>query len=180
VIVRLIHDQPGPSPQPTCGDSAAQPAAPACSTTVSTTVMTGPRRREDFDVLIQLRAVLPVMRHAVEISEIDSRKRIIEATKRRWAAKRAAETSGRSVQTKSAVPPKSSPAASGAAKPAPVGAKTTARKGHISPQGRKKLAEAMKRRWAAKRVAEASTTAVSSKKAAPTKRGARSKKTATA
>ena len=110
----------------------------------------------------------------------EGRKRIIEATKRRWAAKRAAETSGRSVQTKSAVPPKSSPAASGAAKPAPVGAKTTARKGHISPQGRKKLAEAMKRRWAAKRVAEASTTAVSSKKAAPAKRGARSKKTATA
>jgi hypothetical protein len=29
--------------------------------------------REDFDVLIQLRAVLPVMRHAVEISETDSR-----------------------------------------------------------------------------------------------------------
>lgn len=110
----------------------------------------------------------------------EGRKRIIEATKRRWAAKRAAETSGRSVQTKSAVPPKSSPAASGAAKPAPVGAKTTARKGHISPEGRKKLAEVMKRRWAAKRVAEASTTAVSSKKAAPAKRGARSKKTAAA
>jgi hypothetical protein len=27
--------------------------------------------REDFDVLIQLRAALPVIRHAAEISEID-------------------------------------------------------------------------------------------------------------
>jgi hypothetical protein len=35
--------------------------------------MTGPRRREDFDVLIQLCAVHPVMKHAAEISEIDNR-----------------------------------------------------------------------------------------------------------
>ncbi len=34
--------------------------------------MTGPRRREDFDVLIQLRAVHSVMRNADEISEIDN------------------------------------------------------------------------------------------------------------
>jgi hypothetical protein len=38
--------------------------------------MIGPRRREDFDVLIQLRAVQPVMRHADEISEIDNRYRL--------------------------------------------------------------------------------------------------------
>ena len=36
--------------------------------------MIGPRRREDFDVLIQLRADVPVMTHAVEISEIDSQR----------------------------------------------------------------------------------------------------------
>jgi hypothetical protein len=101
----------------------------------------------------------------------EGRKRIIEATKRRWAAKRAGETSGTSVQ--SAASPKSSPAATGAASPVAAGGKTMARKGQISPEGRKKLAEAMKRRWAAKRAAEASTTAVSSKKTAPAKKGAR-------
>jgi hypothetical protein len=101
----------------------------------------------------------------------EGRKRIIEATKRRWAAKRAAEKSGTSV--KSAAPAKNSPGASGAARPAAASGKTTARKGHISPEGRKKLAEAMKRRWAAKRAAEASTTTFSSKKATPAKKGAR-------
>jgi hypothetical protein len=103
----------------------------------------------------------------------EGRKRIIEATKRRWAAKRAADRSGTSVQTKSTAPPKSRPAGSGAAAPATAGGMTMPRKGHISPEGRKKLAEAMKRRWAAKRAAGASTTAVSSKKAAPAKKGAR-------
>jgi hypothetical protein len=97
----------------------------------------------------------------------EGRKRIIAATKRRWAAKKAAEMSRTGVQSKTA------------AKPA-AGGKTAARKGHISPEGRKKLAAAMKLRWAVKRAAEAATTAVSSKKAVPAKKGGASKKTATA
>ena len=98
----------------------------------------------------------------------EGRKRIIAATKRRWAAKKAAERSGAGVPSKTGV------------KSAPEGGKTTPRKGHISPEGRKKLAVAMKRRWAAKRAAEAATTVVSPKKAARAKKGAASKKTAAA
>jgi hypothetical protein len=51
----------------------------------------------------------------------EGRKRIIEATKRRWAAKRAAQTA--------AVPSRS-------------------RRGKLSNEGRKRLALAMKKRWA--------------------------------
>jgi hypothetical protein len=97
----------------------------------------------------------------------EGRKRIIEATKRRWAAKKAAELAGAGVESKAA------------AKPVPVNGQALARKGHISPEGRKKLAAAMKRRWAVKRAAEAATTG-SSTKAAPAKKGAASKKTAAA
>ena len=75
----------------------------------------------------------------------EGRKRIIEATKRRWAAKKAAELTEGDVQSKTAT------------KPASANGKAASRKGHISPEGRKKLAAAMKRRWAAKRAAEAST-----------------------
>ena len=57
----------------------------------------------------------------------EGRKRLIEALKRRWAARRAAAT-----------------------KEAP-----TSRKSNFTPEGRKRLAEAMKRRWAVKRAASA-------------------------
>ncbi len=60
------------------------------------------------------------------------RKRIAEATKRRWAEKRAAEAAGKDSQK----------------------AVKTAR-GHITPAGRKRLADAMRRRWAAKRASQA-------------------------
>jgi len=52
----------------------------------------------------------------------EGRRRIIEATKRRWAAKRAATTSKRTAGP---------------------------RRGAMSPAGRKRLALAMKKRWAA-------------------------------
>jgi hypothetical protein len=97
----------------------------------------------------------------------EGRKRIIEATKRRWAAKRAAELSGVGVQSNTAT------------KSAPADGKAPTRKGHISPEGRKKLAVAMKRRWAAKRAAEASAPA-SSKRAVSRKKRALSKKTSAA
>jgi hypothetical protein len=55
-----------------------------------------------------------------------------EGQKKRWAAKKAAESA------LATAPQKAAP-----------------RKGHITPEGRQKLAEAMKRRWAAKRAAAA-------------------------
>ena len=58
----------------------------------------------------------------------EGRRRIIEATKRRWAAKR---SGGTGTATKSAVAPSRS------------------RRGKLSDDGRKRLALAMKKRWAA-------------------------------
>jgi hypothetical protein len=55
----------------------------------------------------------------------EGRRRIIEATKRRWAAKRANRTGTASKRT------------------------ATTRRGAMSPEGRKRLALAMKKRWAA-------------------------------
>jgi hypothetical protein len=66
----------------------------------------------------------------------EGKKRLIAALKRRWAAKKASQTS---------VP---------APTPAPVAVPTT-KKHAISDAGRKRLAEAMKRRWAVKRAGSA-------------------------
>ena len=85
----------------------------------------------------------------------EGRKRIAEATRQRWAAKKAAAVSETASE------------------------KVSAPKRHLSPEGRKRIVEATKRRWAAKRAAEASKTS-GSPKTAPVKRGARSKKTAAA
>jgi hypothetical protein len=64
--------------------------------------------------------------------------------------------------------------------PSQIGASTasgkTSQKRHISPEGRKRIAEALRRRWAAKRAAKASGTAATSKKVGPKAKG--SKKTA--
>jgi hypothetical protein len=60
----------------------------------------------------------------------DARKRIGEATRKRWAAKRAAKDP---IKDASPVRPK----------------------GHLSPEGRQRIVEATKRRWAAKRAADA-------------------------
>ena len=57
----------------------------------------------------------------------EGRRRIIEATKRRWAAKRTAQTGA---PKRAAVPSRS-------------------RRGKLSDEGRKRLALAMKKRWAA-------------------------------
>jgi len=83
----------------------------------------------------------------------EGRKRIAEATRQRWAAKKAAAVS-ETASEKVSVP-----------------------KRRLSPEGRKRIVEATKRRWAAKRAAEASKTS-GSPKTAPVKRGARSKKAA--
>ena len=61
----------------------------------------------------------------------EGRKRLSEALRARWAAKRA-----------------------GSAAPAAAPAKTK-RKGGMTPDGRKRLSEALKKRWAAKRAASA-------------------------
>ncbi|MGA2715825.1 MAG: hypothetical protein ABSG41_22210 [Bryobacteraceae bacterium] len=58
------------------------------------------------------------------------RRRLSAALKKRWAAKKAAESA-----------------------PAATPAKAAPRKVRITPEGRKRLAEAMKRRWAVKRAA---------------------------
>jgi len=67
----------------------------------------------------------------------EGRARIGEATRRRWAAKRAAEAA----------------AASPAQKPA------KRKKRRLSPEGRERIAEATRRRWAAKRAADAAAQA---------------------
>lgn len=68
------------------------------------------------------------------------RRRIIEATKKRWAAKRAADAA--EAKTSKASPK---------APTAKVSA--TKRKPNLSPEGRQRLADAMKQRWAVKRSA---------------------------
>ena len=73
-------------------------------------------------------AVAPPIRKGGMTAE--GRKRLSAALKKRWAAKKAAESSP-------AVSPQ---------KPVP-------RKVRITPEGRKRLAEAMRRRWAVKRTA---------------------------
>ena len=67
--------------------------------------------------------------------------------------------------------------------PSQIGASTApkapgkaSQKRHVSPEGRKRIAEALRRRWAAKRAAKASGTAATSEKVAPKAKG--SKKTA--
>ena len=84
------------------------------------------------------------------------RRRIIEATKKRWAAKRAAEgaQSGAGAATKKV--------GKGATEQAPAKAN---RKGILTPEGRQRLADAMKRRWAIKR-GPAATKKATGKKAA--------------
>ena len=84
------------------------------------------------------------------------RRRIIEATKKRWAAKRAAEGA------QSGVVAATKKVGNGAAKQAPAKAN---RKGSLTPEGRQRLADAMKRRWAIKR-GPAATKKATGKKAA--------------
>jgi hypothetical protein len=70
----------------------------------------------------------------------EGRKRLSEALKARWAARKA-----------------------GASTPAKAPAKKAKRKGGMTPEGRRRLSEALKKRWAAKRAA---STAAPAKKAA--------------
>jgi hypothetical protein len=69
--------------------------------------------------------------------------RLVAALKKRWAAKKRAAK-----KAAVAVPVEAAPAV--ATTPAPVKRKST-----FTPEGRKRLAEAMKRRWAVKRAASA-------------------------
>ena len=70
----------------------------------------------------------------------ESRRKMAEASKKRWAAKKAAEVTQQvRAQGKSAKSPD----------------KAGARKRQLSPEGRKRIIEATKKRWAAKRAAEA-------------------------
>ena len=75
----------------------------------------------------------------------EGRRRLALAMKRRWAAKRtgaqANEAKAKKATTKKATAKKA------------TAKKATAKKAGLSAAGRKKLAEAMKRRWAAKRTA---------------------------
>ena len=74
----------------------------------------------------------------------EGRRRLSEALRARWAAKRAGTAA------KPAAAAKSAPAAKSAAAP-----KAAKRKGGITAAGRKKLSEALKARWAAKRAGSA-------------------------
>jgi hypothetical protein len=80
------------------------------------------------------------------------RKRLSEALKRRWAAKK-----------EGTAPAPNAKAAASSASSASSAKKT----GGMTPEGRKRLSEALRKRWAAKRAAEAGPTkAGSTKKAA--------------
>jgi hypothetical protein len=74
----------------------------------------------------------------------EGRKRIAEAVKKRWAAQKA----------KKAAPKKAVAATKKAA--VAVAAKPARKKRNLSPEGRKRIAEAAKKRWEAKRAAAAS------------------------
>jgi hypothetical protein len=76
----------------------------------------------------------------------EGRKRLSEALRARWAAKRAG----------SAAPAKSVPV-----KAAPAQA---VRKGGMTPEGRKRLSEALRKRWAAKRAGSATATKKAARK----------------
>jgi hypothetical protein len=67
----------------------------------------------------------------------EGRRRIAEAARRRWAAKKEAASA---TQVSSPV-------------------KTKGRKRHLTPEGRERIAEATRRRWAAKRAADAAAQA---------------------
>src|ERR1700722_10364813 len=82
----------------------------------------------------------------------EGKKRLIKALKKRWAAKRAAAESAAASEL--VVPTNKRFGAQGgrwAAKKAKT--PTATRKGGMTDDGRKRLAEAMKRRWAVKRAA---------------------------
>jgi len=74
----------------------------------------------------------------------EGRKRIADAVKKRWAAQKA----------KTASPKKAVAAPKKAAVAAPA-AKTAKKKRSLSPEGRKRIAEAVKKRWAAQKAAAA-------------------------
>ena len=80
----------------------------------------------------------------------EGRRRLSEALRARWAAKR----TGSSVAPQTTAPAKAAPAPPAKAK----------KKGGMTPEGRRRLSEALRKRWAAKRTAAA---------AAPAKRAGR-------
>jgi hypothetical protein len=82
----------------------------------------------------------------------EGRRRLSEALRARWAAKRAGTAAKPSAPAKSAPAAKSAPSAAPKTAPAP---KAANRKGGITAAGRKKLSEALKARWAAKRAGSA-------------------------
>jgi hypothetical protein len=84
------------------------------------------------------------------------RRRLSEALKRRWAARKA----GTGPAPNATASAKSATSASSATSAAP--ATSAKKKGGMTPEGRKRLSEALRKRWAAKRASEAG----SAKKAA--------------
>lgn len=74
----------------------------------------------------------------------EGRERIAEAVKKRWAAQKAKS----SAPKKAAAAAKKTAATEAAAKPAK-------RKSHLTPEGRKRIAEAAKKRWEARKAAAA-------------------------
>jgi hypothetical protein len=90
----------------------------------------------------------------------EGRRRLSEALRKRWAAKKAGTAPA--------------PNARASATPAKSAAKTTAKapakkQGGMTPEGRQRLSEALRKRWAAKRAGQGGTAQTSTKKKAPRK-----------
>ena len=103
-----------------------------------------PGRPRKIAVAVIPAAQKPAKRKKRKLSP-EGRKRIAEAVKKRWAAQKATTAAPK----KAVAAPKKAAVAAPAAKPAK-------KKRNLSPEGRKRIAEAVKRRWEAQKAAAAS------------------------